>query len=660
MHVIQARNVNDAYRQGMQLISAQGIRQPSRAGEVLALERPVTTVYERPMERVLFDSKRDANPIFHLMESIWMLAGWRDATWLDQFVGDFSKRFAEDNGNAHGAYGYRWRDHFLRARQKETKEDLERMKANPIPGEIPLPTKIDQILECGRILLNDPTSRQAVMAMWDPAVDLGAKKRDIPCFAGDVPLWSPEGDLSFAEVAAKFSEGSVSRWPVYAVDMEKKTVSLQWASNVWCSGRKKTIKLSFDDGSSIRVTSDHILYKRYNSVRTAFEIKAGELQVGDRILATSRFYSPKGHELHKKNLGDNTNFGNMIKTHQEYAKLLWGTLPEGKEIHHKNEVKTDNRADNLEYLTPGEHSRLHRLGDRNPMRNMTPEQHRKRAEKQSASIKEFYNKQSEEEHQVWLSKQREGVKKYRSAVDNHRITAIEECDEELVYDFTVENGHNALVGTGVVAHNCNDMIMFRGRYDHIDQIWLLDTTVLCRSNDIIWGAYGANAVHMSFMAEVVAALAGMKMGRYYQVSNNYHAYLNIFTKIYPPVCPTGPYSTTIGGDMYQLGMAIPRPLFGEETYVFKDRQRLSDRGVEFLNACEAFMNDRNISAKGPIFFDDVVFPLMRAHRDYWKQGKKLEALDLVRKMPASDWQLATMQWMGRRLASNPSIDVRDK
>lgn len=387
MHVIQARNVNDAYRQGMQLISAQGIRQPSRAGEVLALERPVTTVYERPMERVLFDSKRDANPIFHLMESIWMLAGWRDATWLDQFVGDFSKRFAEDNGNAHGAYGYRWRDHFLRARQKETKEDLERMKANPIPGEIPLPTKIDQILECGRILLNDPTSRQAVMAMWDPAVDLGAKKRDIPC---------------------------------------------------------------------------------------------------------------------------------------------------------------------------------------------------------------------------------------------------------------------------------NDLVMFRGRYDHIDQIWLLDTTVLCRSNDIIWGAYGANAVHMSFMAEVVAALAGMKMGRYYQVSNNYHAYLNIFTKIYPPVCPTGPYSTTIGGDMYQLGMAIPRPLFGEETYVFKDRQRLSDRGVEFLNACEAFMNDRNISAKGPIFFDDVVFPLMRAHRDYWKQGKKLEALDLVRKMPASDWQLATMQWMGRRLASNPSTDVRDK
>lgn len=387
MYVIQARNVNDAYRQGMQLISAQGIRQPSRAGEVLVLDRPVTTVYERPMERVLFDPKRDANPIFHLMEAIWMLAGWRDATWLDMFVGDFSKRFAEENGEAHGAYGYRWRDHFLRAGQKETKEDLERMGANPIPGEIPLPTKIDQIVECGQILLKDPTSRQSVMAMWDPAIDLGAKKRDIPC---------------------------------------------------------------------------------------------------------------------------------------------------------------------------------------------------------------------------------------------------------------------------------NDLVMFRGRYDHIDQLWVLDTTVLCRSNDIIWGAYGANAVHMSFMAEVVAAIAGMRLGRYYQVSNNYHAYLDIFNKMYPPFYEVTSY------DQYRLGLAMPIPLFDDyrARYQGDNRGKTSEKGLAFLAACEAFMEDRVISSNGPIFFDDVVYPLLRAYRDHWKKGDKVGALDIVRHMKPSDWQLATLQWMGRRLVkiegSGQSVDVRDK
>lgn len=376
MYVIQARNVNEAYRHGMQLISNQGVRQHSRAGEVLVINRPVTTVYERPLERVLFDPKRDANPIFHLMESIWMLAGMRDARWLDQFVSDFSKRFAEDDGNAHGAYGYRWRNHFHREKTE--------------PGDFSPSQIIDQILECGQLLLKDPTTRQAAMSMWDPAIDLGAKKRDIPC---------------------------------------------------------------------------------------------------------------------------------------------------------------------------------------------------------------------------------------------------------------------------------NDMVMFRGRYDHIDQIWLLDTTVLCRSNDIIWGAYGANAVHMSFMAEVVAALAGMKVGRYYQVSNNYHAYLDIFNKMHPPVCPTGPYSTTIGGDPYQLGMAISSPAFAQSKYAYlgDSRKQTSEKGEKFLVACEAFMNDRSIAKDVPVFFDEVVYPIMRAHRDYWKQGKKLEALDIIRGMKASDWQLATMQWMGRRIQSNLNTqDVRDK
>lgn len=53
---------------------------------------------------------------------------------------------------------------------------------------------------------------------------------------------------------------------------------------------------------------------------------------------------------------------------------------------------------------------------------------------------------------------------------------------------------------------------------------VLDITVLCRSNDIIMGAYGANAVHFSILQEYLAAMIGVGIGRYYQVSNNFHAY----------------------------------------------------------------------------------------------------------------------------------------
>lgn len=109
MEVIFARNVNDAYSRGINLLLADGRLQPSRAGNVLVYPTPVTTVYSNPMERVLFDTKRDANPFFHLFEALWMLAGRNDGVWLDQFVKDFSERFGEKGGTIHGAYGHRWR-----------------------------------------------------------------------------------------------------------------------------------------------------------------------------------------------------------------------------------------------------------------------------------------------------------------------------------------------------------------------------------------------------------------------------------------------------------------------------------------------------------------------------------------------------------------------
>jgi hypothetical protein len=49
-------------------------------------------------------------------------------------------------------------------------------------------------------------------------------------------------------------------------------------------------------------------------------------------------------------------------------------------------------------------------------------------------------------------------------------------------------------------------------------------TVACRSNDIVWGCYGANAVHMSMLQEFIACATGLAMGTYYQISNDWHIY----------------------------------------------------------------------------------------------------------------------------------------
>lgn len=149
---IKVRNVQQALSEGFWKMRLINDRQQSRNGEVLVHPGPVMTEYEYPMERVLFEPRRDANPVFHLMESIWMLAGSNDVNWLLPFNSQFGK-YAEEDGRVWGAYGHRWRSHF----------------------------GFDQIKLVIHELTEHHESRRAVMAMWSPELDLGQDKRDLPC-----------------------------------------------------------------------------------------------------------------------------------------------------------------------------------------------------------------------------------------------------------------------------------------------------------------------------------------------------------------------------------------------------------------------------------------------------------------------------------------------
>lgn len=167
-YVISGRNINDLYPQALHFVNRDGVVEPSRAGEVKVVPFPVLTVTDKPMERVLFDQTRDANPFFHLFECLWMLNGDSDARWLDRFVGDFSSRFAEDetmfsdgqtcqDGHIWGAYGRRWRTWF---------------------SEDQLHLTVDR-------LKKDPKDRRIVISMWDPFTDFQHLDeipfKDVPC-----------------------------------------------------------------------------------------------------------------------------------------------------------------------------------------------------------------------------------------------------------------------------------------------------------------------------------------------------------------------------------------------------------------------------------------------------------------------------------------------
>jgi thymidylate synthase len=148
MRVLRGRNVNALFYEGMHLLDEEGVSEDSRAGAVMVVPWPVMSVYEQPTERVLFDAKRDANPFFHLMEGLWMLAGRNDSKFLDRYVKDFGSRFAESasgrsgaeaSGVIHDAYGRRWRSAL----------------------------GFDQLDAIVKKLQSNPGDRQCVLQMWD-------------------------------------------------------------------------------------------------------------------------------------------------------------------------------------------------------------------------------------------------------------------------------------------------------------------------------------------------------------------------------------------------------------------------------------------------------------------------------------------------------------
>lgn len=163
MKVIEARNVHFAFARALNLLSEIGVARDSRNGPVLQAPCPVTTVYERPWERVLFWPERDANPFLHLYESLWMLAGRRDIAPLVRYAKNFVN-YSDDGETMHGAYGARWRDHFS--------------QYDPIHKEY---DTYDQLWQIAMTLKQDPTDRRCVLQMWDVSNDLGRNGKDLPC-----------------------------------------------------------------------------------------------------------------------------------------------------------------------------------------------------------------------------------------------------------------------------------------------------------------------------------------------------------------------------------------------------------------------------------------------------------------------------------------------
>lgn len=136
-------DVNDIYYRAISTIVERGIKTESRNGTVYRQPGTLISHYHNPQNRMLFAPGRDANPFFHIFESLWMLAGRNDVAFPAHYV-PHMKTFSDDGLTFNGAYGYRWRHAF----------------------------GMDQIELIVKELHRNPQSRRVYLQMWDARLDL--------------------------------------------------------------------------------------------------------------------------------------------------------------------------------------------------------------------------------------------------------------------------------------------------------------------------------------------------------------------------------------------------------------------------------------------------------------------------------------------------------
>lgn len=169
---------------------------------------------------------------------------------------------------------------------------------------------------------------------------------------------------------------------------------------------------------------------------------------------------------------------------------------------------------------------------------------------------------------------------------------------------------------------------------------MLHITVCCRSNDMIWGAYGANAVHFSVLQEVLAGFIGVGVGKLWQVSNNYHAYKKTLKPIkHLADFAPDPFRKWQDISPYEQDSVKPYPM-------------VSVPMSTWLMDLEMFMEDPTAIGYRDKFFRRVALPMWNAHRMFKEASshddKFQGSSEILEQCVASDWKKAGTEWIERR------------
>lgn len=156
MYATSVENFQQGFIETIRMVMENGDTVTVRDKETRELRTMVMNV-KFPYQRVMCVPGRNNNIFAAIAETLWVLAGRNDISFLGRYLPRASE-FSDDGLTWRAGYGTRIRNY---------------------RGDI-INYSIDQLSENVKLLLDDPDTRRAVISIWDPALDF-LKSKDIPC-----------------------------------------------------------------------------------------------------------------------------------------------------------------------------------------------------------------------------------------------------------------------------------------------------------------------------------------------------------------------------------------------------------------------------------------------------------------------------------------------
>lgn len=327
---------------------------------------------------------------------------------------------------------------------------------------------------------------------WHTTPNAGRIRASNPCcFTGDMLVDTSEGRLAFRDLEAMNRRGETLPL-AFAFDRETRLPVLRQINKVWQSGTAYAlVDVTTDKGVTVRCTPEHRFL-----LHSGEYVQAKDLTPGTRLRKIGRrtIAERSGRMQIDHRVTDESSNGCEYQ-----SRWMWeqthGPIPDGYEVHHKNEDPTDDRLSNLELLPQLEHRQEHAVGEANP-RYLDVDTQRIVDTWDAVKAADLGKAESVGTVSVWrwnsyvrknnlkglvpLARGDGRIRgkswsefsawvEERRAEDNDRVASVTRvtADDVPVYDLEVEGVHNfGVTAPGMTAHHT--LVVSNSEYMHLD------------------------------------------------------------------------------------------------------------------------------------------------------------------------------------------------